>query len=287
MFAHYIFHIYRGAFAKVYKGTNLKTGEEVAIKRIDKTRVDLSADSDLNREIEVMKSLNHPNVIRLLDIFDREAELDLVLELASGGELLDKIINRGNFSEADTIDVLKQVLSAVADFHSKGVVHRDLKPENLLCSGSDDNLIVKISDFGLSKKFSPTDKLKTIVGTPDYAAPEVLRMDGSDYTTAVDMWSIGVITYVLLTGFHPFSSENVTETFERIKTADYFFPDDLFKDISPEAKDFINRCLVIDPKKRITAAEALHHPWIAGGGRKLLRPTASLSTYMTKRRERN
>ena len=280
-----MFH--RGSFAKVYKGTNLKTGEEVAIKRINKTCVDLNTDSDLNREIQIMMSLSHPNVIRLLDIFDRETELDLVLELASGGELLDKIINRGSFSEADAIDVLKQVLSAVADFHSKGIVHRDLKPENLLCSGTDDHLIVKISDFGLSKAFSPTDRPNTICGTTDYAAPEVLRMDGSDYTTAVDMWSVGVITYVLLTGFHPFASEDDVETIKKVLAADYFFPDELFKDISPEAKDFIDRCLALDPKKRITAAEALQHPWITGGGRKLLRPTASLSSYMTKRRKKD
>ena len=269
----------------MFKGTNIKTGEEVAIKRIDKTRVNVEEKVNLDREIEIMKSLNHPNIIRLYDMFDRETELDLVLELASGGELLDKIINAGNFSEADTINVLKQVLSALVEMHGKNIAHRDLKPENLLCAGTDDNLIVKISDFGLSKNFSASDRLKTIVGTPDYAAPEVIKMDGSVYTTAVDMWSMGVITYVLLTGFHPFSSENVTETFERIKHADYFFPDDLFKDISPEAKDFISRCLELDANKRITAAEAMKHSWIASGGRKLMRPTASLSTYMVKRRE--
>lgn len=275
----------------MFKGVNKKTGDIVAIKCIDTTKVEPEEKVNLDREIRVMKSIEHPNVIRLYDVFGgsvrgKDNVLSLVMELAPKGELLERIIEQGSFSEADTINVMKQVLEALAYLHKKNIAHRDLKPENLLCAGEDDNLIVKISDFGLSKSIANNEQLKTIVGTPDYASPEVVEMTGDAYTVAVDMWSIGVIAYVLLTGYHPFSSDNVNETFQRIKAADVQFSSDLFGDISDNAVDFIKKCLDVNPATRLTADDALKHPWIAGkSDRTLKKPTQQLSMYMTKRKE--
>jgi serine/threonine protein kinase len=212
----------------------------------------------LHREIDIMKKLKHPHIVQLLDLFETKDNLYLVLELVEGGELFDRIVERGHYSERDAADIVKQMLQGTQYMHDNGVAHRDLKPENVLCGGPE-GTIVKIADFGLSKDFGGA-ALQTALGTPGYVAPEVLS--GNPYDSAVDLWSIGVITYVLLCGFTPFYAENQRELFEQILSADFSFPSPEWDEISDSAKDFINHLLVVSPNERLTADTALEHPWI-------------------------
>ncbi len=210
----------------------------------------------LYREIDIMRKLRHPHIVQLLDLYQTKEKLYLVLELVEGGELFDKIIERGHYSEKDAADIVRQMLNGIKYMHENGVAHRDLKPENILCGNKGE---IKIADFGLSKDFGASN-LQTSLGTPGYVAPEVLS--GNPYDNSVDIWSIGVITYVLLCGFTPFYAENQRELFEQILAADYTFPDPEWTEISAEAKDFISKILVTNPAVRLTAAQALDHPWI-------------------------
>jgi len=180
----------RGGFAVVYAGKSKKTDQAVAIKMIEKNCVDVSELQSLVREIDIMKKVDHPNVLKLIDIFESETRVTLVTELVTGGELFYKIVERGSYSEADAAGIVKQLVTGVEYLHSKGIAHRDLKPENLLCSeGEGKDMVIKIADFGLSKMFSAGEVLKTSCGTPDYAAPEVLQTDGT-YSNA---WICGLL----------------------------------------------------------------------------------------------
>jgi serine/threonine protein kinase len=264
----------RGAFSIVYRGKAKSDGKEVAIKAISKKNISEEELSTLGREIAIMKKLQHPGIVQLEDIFETDDTLYLVLELVDGGELFDQIVDRGNYSEADAATLLRQVFEAVDFMHSKGIAHRDLKPENLLVCGPKKET-VKLADFGLSKD-AGTGSLQTSCGTPGYVAPEVLM--GNPYTNAVDIWSIGVIAYVLLCGYTPFYSENQRELFNQILKADYEFGDPEWTDISKEAKDFIAKILVVNPNQRPTAQECLAHPWLAGKA-----PSKSLTNFTSFR----
>jgi len=252
----------RGAFSVVKKGTRKNTGEKVALKFIEKKFVKKKHIEQLRREIDIMKKVSHPNVLALKAIHENETHLTLVMELVDGGELFYKIVDRGSFTEKDARNVVKQVCRGVAYLHSMGVAHRDLKPENLLCDGDGDKMVIKIADFGLSKIFGAGETLETSCGTPDYVAPEVLT--GSSYDNAVDMWSVGVITYILLCGFPPFYATSQNVLFEKILSADYDFPDPEWTHVSDAAKNFIRHLIVKDPENRHTAEKALEDPWLAG-----------------------
>jgi len=255
----------RGGFSVVREGTDRVTGEKIAIKFIEKKFVDQEELKLLGREIDIMKKVNHRNVLRLIEIYETDQHLSLVMELVNGGELFYKIVDKGSYSERDARDIVMQLVEGVDYLHEKGIAHRDLKPENLLCSETDGGVVIKIADFGLSKAFSGGSVLETSCGTPDYAAPEVLRMDGA-YDKSVDLWSMGVITYVLLCGFPPFYGKTQAQLFEKILNADYDFPDPEWTHISREAKDFISHLLVLDIAKRYTTKECLKHPWLKGDG---------------------
>jgi calcium/calmodulin-dependent protein kinase I len=248
----------RGGFSIVIKAKHKTTGKSVAIKIIDKKAVGSEWEM-LKREIGIMRRLKHPNIIELYDVFDEDNHIYMVLELVTGGMLFDQIVSRGSYSEADAANIVKQILEAVAYMHANGIAHRDLKPENLLCTGKD-NKIIKVTDFGLSKSFGDS-KMVTACGTPEYAAPEVVAGTGN-YDNAVDIWSVGVITYILLCGYPPFYGRNDGELFERILRGEYNFPSPDWDGISDEAKDFIKRILVVDPKKRMTSEECFQHPWL-------------------------
>lgn len=279
----------RGGFAVVYKGKNKSTGEYVAIKHIQKKFVDPQELKCLEREIDIMMKVNHPNVLRLLDLYETDEEVVMVIELVTGGELFYKIVDRGAYSEADAAGIVRQLMTGIAYLHSQGIAHRDLKPENILCEGEDDAMTIKIADFGLSKAFSGGDTLKTACGTPDYAAPEVLSMEGS-YTMAVDMWSAGVITYVLLCGYPPFYAKEQRELFQQILKADYDFPEEDWEAISDNAKDFINSLLKVDAGERMTAEQALQHPWLketAAGEGHNIRIGKALGAYNERRKEQS
>lgn len=280
----------RGGFAVVFKGKNKATGEYVAVKHIQKKFVDPQELKCLEREIDIMMKVNHPNVLRLLDLYETEEEVVMVIELVTGGELFYKIVDRGAYSEADAAGIVRQLMTGIAYLHSQGIAHRDLKPENILCEGDDDSMTIKIADFGLSKAFSGGDTLKTACGTPDYAAPEVLSMEGS-YTMAVDMWSAGVVTYVLLCGYPPFYAKEQRELFQQILKADYDFPEEDWEDISENAKDFIRSLLKVDAGERMTAEQALQHPWLkdtgAPGDAHSIKIGKALGAYNERRKEQS
>jgi len=257
----------RGAFSVVKKGVHKHTQDEVAIKFIEKKFVDKQDLMLLAREIDIMKKVDHANVLKLKEVFETSDTIALVMELVTGGELFYKIVEKGNYTEKDAANIVAQMIRGVDYLHDQGIAHRDLKPENLLCSGEDEAdyrpFRVVIADFGLSKVFDNGESLETSCGTPDYVAPEVITAEGS-YDKSVDMWSCGVITYVLLCGFSPFLSSTQTGLFEKIIKVEYDFPDPEWTNISAEAKDFIRHLLVKDPNERWTAKQCKEHPWLSG-----------------------
>jgi len=250
----------RGAFSVVKVGVRKSNKNKYAVKCISKKLIDKKELTLLEREIDIMQKLQHTNIIGLVEVIDTPETLYLILEFASGGELFDAIVNRGNYTEVDAARLIKQILSAMAYVHSHGIAHRDLKPENLLLAnepGQSD--LIKIADFGLSKDFG-AEQMATSCGTPDYVAPEVLG--GEVYDSAVDIWSIGVITYVLLCGFPPFYGENQKELFENIMKGNYDFPDPEWSGVSEDAKNFIKKMLVVEPEKRYNAEQCLQDKWL-------------------------
>jgi len=247
----------RGGFSVVYEGIRKQDNVKFAVKVIAKNQSEDEL-SLLRREIDIMKKLNHEHIISLTDFFEDNNTIYLILELAVGGELFDQIISRGSYSERDAANIIKQILLATTYMHENGIAHRDLKPENLLVTGEGFDFI-KISDFGLSKDFG-TENLKTSCGTPDYVAPEVLR--GTSYDHSVDIWSIGVITYILLCGFPPFFGNTEQQIFNKILRAEYEFPSPDWDHISEEAKEFIRALLVLNPNDRPSAKDCMESPWI-------------------------
>ncbi|KAM3934426.1 uncharacterized protein RB166_001924 isoform 1-T2 [Leptodactylus fuscus] len=248
-----------GAFSEVFLVKHRATGKHYALKCIKK--VNSSRDRSLENEIAVLKKIKHENIVTLEDIYESSSHFYLVMQLVSGGELFDRILERGVYTEKDASNVIRQVLSAVKYLHDNGIVHRDLKPENLLYLTPDENAKIMITDFGLSK-MEETGIMSTACGTPGYVAPEVLAQ--KPYSKAVDCWSIGVITYILLCGYPPFYEETESKLFEKIKEGTYEFESPFWDDISKSAKDFISCLLEKDPKKRYNCESALKHPWIAG-----------------------
>jgi len=247
-----------GNFSQVKMGIDKESGEQVAIKIVDKSSVKHKPEM-LTNEVDILLQVDHPNIIKLLDLFNCDKYLYLVMELVTGGELFDRIVEREQYSERDAKEVMKQLFSSIDYIHSKGIVHRDLKPENLLLEDDDNDTKIKMTDFGLSKIYSQEFMMSTACGTPGYVAPEILNCGG--YDPAVDMWSAGVIMYILLCGYPPFYSENDAQLFESILEANYHFHSPYWDDVSTEAKDLIKKLLVVDPKDRLTAKQALEAAW--------------------------
>uniref|UniRef100_A0A8C5RRL6 Calcium/calmodulin dependent protein kinase IG n=1 Tax=Laticauda laticaudata TaxID=8630 RepID=A0A8C5RRL6_LATLA len=205
--------------------------------------------------------IKHDNIVTLEDIYESTTHYYLVMQLVSGGELFDRILERGVYTEKDASIVIQQVLEAVHYLHENGIVHRDLKPENLLYLTPEEDSKIMITDFGLSK-MEQNGIMSTACGTPGYVAPEVLQQ--KPYSKAVDCWSIGVITYILLCGYPPFYEETESKLFEKIREGYFEFDSPFWDDISESAKDFISHLLKKDPNKRFTCDKALRHPWIDG-----------------------
>lgn len=250
-----------GAFSQVRLAESKEQpGRLFAIKVIDKKALKGKEDS-LENEIRVLRRLDHPNVVKLLEAYESKASVYLVMELVTGGELFDRIVEKGSYTEKDAADLIKQVLSAVAYMHSEGVVHRDLKPENLLYHSSDEDSKIMISDFGLSK-MEDSGIMATACGTPGYVAPEVLAQ--KPYGKAVDVWSIGVISYILLCGYPPFYDENDANLFAQILKGEFEFDSPYWDDISSEAKEFIRQLMCVDVDRRLSCESALQHAWITG-----------------------
>ncbi|XP_075713529.1 calcium/calmodulin-dependent protein kinase type 1D [Rhinoderma darwinii] len=250
-----------GAFSEVVLAEDKLTGKLFAVKCIPKKALK-GKESSIENEITVLKKIKHENIVALEDIYESPSHLYLVMQLVSGGELFDRIVEKGFYTEKDASTLIRQVLDAVFYLHRLGIVHRDLKPENLLYFSQEGESKIMISDFGLSKMEGKGDVMSTACGTPGYVAPEVLAQ--KPYSKAVDCWSIGVIAYILLCGYPPFYDENDSKLFEQILKADYEFDSPYWDDISDSAKDFISHLMEKDPNKRYTCEQALRHPWIAG-----------------------
>lgn len=238
-------------------------GDEVAIKIIEKKNVEQDL-ARLATEMQILKSVDHPNIIKLKEIFETDSMLYIVTEVVTGGELFDRIVEKGSYCERDAAVLVKKLVTALDYLHNKNIVHRDLKPENLLLKSPEQDTEVKLADFGLSKVLGQEVMMQTACGTPGYVAPEILQSSETGYGKEVDMWSVGVITYILLCGFPPFYNDNVAQLFESIIKADFDYPSDYWDNISDDAIDFIDNLLIPDPAKRMSAAEALQHSWLSG-----------------------
>ncbi len=201
-------------------------------------------------------------MINLKEIFETRKKLYLVMDVLDGGELFDRIVESGTFSEKDASRLSRSIISATKYLHELGIVHRDLKPENLLYTDRSPQAEIKVADFGLSKFVQAGELLHTACGTPGYVAPEVLMLQG--YGKSVDLWSIGVIIYILLCGFPPFYADSDSEMFELIKEAEYSFPSPYWDKISDSAKDIVRKLLNKNPDKRLTSDQALAHTWVTG-----------------------
>jgi len=216
----------------------------------------------VGEEHKILTKVNHPYVVQCYEAFETDERMYLFLELMTGGELFDRIVDQGHFTEEQAKDVSYKLLSALDFMHKQGVAHRDLKPENMLMTDKSATAEVKITDFGLSKFFdAQTTMMKTPCGTPGYIAPEVLHMKG--YDKQCDVWSLGVIVYILLCGFPPFYADNDAQLFERIKKGKYEFLKPYWDPVSEEAKAFVRRMLKVDPKERASCAELMQDVWLS------------------------
>ncbi|XP_046706835.1 calcium/calmodulin-dependent protein kinase type II delta 1 chain isoform X3 [Silurus meridionalis] len=251
----------KGAFSVVRRCMKISTGQEYAAKIINTKKLSARDHQKLEREARICRLLKHPNIVRLHDSISEEGFHYLVFDLVTGGELFEDIVAREYYSEADASHCIQQILESVNHCHLSGIVHRDLKPENLLLASKLKGAAVKLADFGLAIEVQGDQQAWFgFAGTPGYLSPEVLRKE--PYGKPVDMWACGVILYILLVGYPPFWDEDQHRLYQQIKAGAYDFPSPEWDTVTPEAKDLINKMLTINPAKRITAAEALKHPWI-------------------------
>ncbi|UKK02090.2 calcium-dependent protein kinase [Theileria orientalis] len=247
----------KGSYGNVIKGVHRLSGATRAVKIIRKAKIENAM--RMKREIQIMKKLDHPNIIKLFEVYEDTEHLYLVMEMCSGGELFDRIVNKGSFSENYAAFIMRQVFSAIAYCHNKNVLHRDLKPENILYCNSSSSSTIKIIDWGFATKCFKSHKFTSLVGTPYYVAPEVLL---GNYDKACDIWSAGVIMFILLVGYPPFHGSNNAEILRNVKRGSIKFIPKHWSHVSKSAMDLITRCLSYVPGTRISAVDALNHEWI-------------------------
>lgn len=256
----------RGEFGITYMCTDKSSGEVLACKSISKKKLRTAIDiEDVRREVEIMKHLpKHPNIVTLKDTYEDDNAVHIVMELCEGGELFDRIVARGHYTERAAAGVTKTIVEVVQMCHKHGVMHRDLKPENFLFANMKETSALKAIDFGLSVFFKPGERFSEIVGSPYYMAPEVLKRN---YGQEVDVWSAGVILYILLCGVPPFWAETEQGVAQAIIRSVLDFKRDPWPKVSENAKDLVKKMLDPDPKKRLTAQEVLDHPWLQNAKR--------------------
>ncbi|XVF65468.1 hypothetical protein PTKIN_Ptkin09bG0252000 [Pterospermum kingtungense] len=251
----------RGEFGITHQCFDLETGEAYACKKISKAKLRTEIDiEDVRREVEIMRHLpKHPNIVTFREAFEDKEAVYLVMELCHGGELFDRIVSKGHYTERAAVTVTKTILEIVKVCHEHGVIHRDLKPENFLLADGRENAPIKAIDFGLSIFYEPGQRFTDIVGSPYYMAPEVLRRN---YGKEVDVWSVGVILYILLCGVPPFWADTEEEIAHAIIRGKIDFGRDPWPKVSDEAKDLVKAMLDPNPYSRMTVQEVLEHPWI-------------------------
>uniref|UniRef100_A0AAZ3Q251 calcium/calmodulin-dependent protein kinase n=1 Tax=Oncorhynchus tshawytscha TaxID=74940 RepID=A0AAZ3Q251_ONCTS len=251
----------KGAFSVVRRCVKKSSGQEFAAKIINTKKLSARDHQKLDREARICRLLKHSNIVRLHDSISEEGFHYLVFDLVTGGELFEDIVAREYYSEADASQCINQILESVQHIHQHDIVHRDLKPENLLLASKMKGAAVKLADFGLAIEVQGDQQAWFgFAGTPGYLSPEVLRKD--PYGKPVDIWACGVILYILLVGYPPFWDEDQHKLYQQIKAGAYDFPSPEWDTVTPEAKNLINQMLTINPSKRITADQALKHPWI-------------------------
>jgi len=255
-----------GNFATVKLAIHKATGERFACKIIDKKKFSMQSSNrkdSLKDEVNILQAIKHPNIIAIKEIFESERTLYIILELVTGGELFDRIIDMGHFMEEHARRIFQQIVDAIDYIHDRGIAHRDLKPENILLKSKNEE-IIKVTDFGLSRIISEGSFMKTMCGTPQYLAPEILtNAQQNGYGKEVDMWSLGVILYVLLCGYLPFREEN-GPIFQQVREGQYDFPEEEWSTISNAVKDLIRNLLIVDPSRRYTSKQTNEHPWMRG-----------------------
>ncbi|XP_074370730.1 calcium-dependent protein kinase 20-like isoform X1 [Apium graveolens] len=255
----------QGQFGTTYLCVEKSSKKEFACKAIAKRKLVTKEDvEDVRREIQIMHHVaGHPNVISIVAAYEDAVAVYVIMELCTGGELFDRIVQRGHYSERKAAELARVIVGVIESCHSLGVLHRDLKPENFLFANEEEEAPLKAIDFGLSVFFKPGETFTDVVGSPYYVAPEVLR---KLYGQECDVWSAGVIIYILLSGVPPFWDETEQGIFEQVLRGDLDFASEPWPSISDSAKDLVRKMLVRDPKKRLTAPEVLHHPWMKVDG---------------------
>merc|ERR1719491_1856930 len=256
-----------GAFSVVKEGSNRQTHDSYAIKCITKAKLSKEDEIALKDEIDVLKDFDHQHIIRLYDVFEEPQHYYLVTEKMTGGELFDRIVQKSYYNEKEARDTCEIIFSAIHYCHQKKVAHRNLKPENLLLTSENDDSDIKIADFGFAKRVIQPKSLTTQCGTPGYVASEIL--EGKPYDTKADMWSIGVIVYILLGGYPPFIETNQRTLFRKIRKGQYEFHEEYWGQVSEDAKDLIRNLLTVDPDQRIDSSQALADKWIGADAAKL------------------
>ncbi|PSC74088.1 CAMK CAMK1 kinase [Micractinium conductrix] len=287
-----------GGFSKVKLVTQRATGKQYACKVIPlprpgkKVNEHLSDRGAIMKEIDALLDLEHPNVVELEEYFVERNKVFLIMELLRGGELLEAVLQQGHYSEADARTIFRQLVQCLQYLHAKGVVHRDVKLDNLLLVEPGDIAHVKIADFGFAKKLhgGRLDSMKTVCGTPEYIAPEIIEKlmtphdkplrHGQSYGPPCDLWSAGIVLYMLLAGLPPFHDASEPRLLRAIMQGKYSLADPVWEEVSAEAKDLIKKLLVVAPSKRLTCEQVLEHPWMAAV------PARGTERQLTKTRSR-
>jgi calcium/calmodulin-dependent protein kinase I len=257
---HFLSQLKSGSFATVCRGTHRSTGRKVAIKCVLRKDLPPADDAAIYDEVAILASLNHPHIVPLIDFFDEKDCYFIVMELMSGGDLFDRIGKKKTYSEADARDLIVKMLKAVAYCHQRKIAHCDMKPKNLLLMSEDNDSFIKLADFGFAARVHAPKSLTKQCGTPFFVAPEILMR--KPYDTQSDMWSVGCIVYLLLSGNLPFMGRSQKELFKKIVAGNYDFENDEWKDVSDDAKDLVKKMLQLNPDDRIKSGEAIKHQWL-------------------------